>query len=576
LFSARKQGVVGLLSLLLELAVRMCVISTSAFLFSRIPVFKRVLGQMASGRDKVIITLGFGLFTLLGTYFGIEVQGAIANSRAVGAVVAGLLGGPWVGLGAGAIAGLHRWWLGGFTGFACGLSTTLEGLLGGLVATRVHKVDWEVGLATGLAAELMQMAILLMVARPFTASLELVKVIGVPMTLVNGAGVAIFITMLRSLQAEVDRAGAAQTQKVLEIARLSLPHLRHGLMQCSAMYTARIILELTGVDAVALTDREVVLAHVGLGADHHLPGHPFLTRATARVLEEGCLQVAQTREEIGCNRPDCPLGSGVIVPLYCRNRIVGALKLYRARPEGITPVDMEVASGLSQLFSTQLELAEASRRAELAARAELTALQAQINPHFLFNAINTIVSYCRTEPNTARRLLLDLAAYFRRNLERAGDFCTLEEELAHVHAYLALEQARFGDRLRLVEEISPDLKAIKLPRLTLEPLVENAVKHGIAPLAGGGTVCIRAERRDHGVELTVADTGVGMAPETLAAVLKGCPASGGIGLCNVEERLKSIYGLERGLRIESAPGAGTVVSFSLPEEGMKRAYLSAS
>ncbi|MDK2856303.1 MAG: two-component system, LytTR family, sensor histidine kinase LytS [Bacillota bacterium] len=555
-----------MLSLLLELTVRMCVISTSAFLFSRIPVFKRVLGQMASGRDKAIITVGFGIFTLLGTYFGIEVKGAIANSRAVGAVVAGLIGGPWVGLGAGAIAGLHRWALGGFTGFACGLSTTLEGLLGGLVATRVRKVDWEVALATGFVAELMQMGILLLVAKPFSASLELVKMIAVPMTLVNGAGVAIFITMLHSLQAEMERVGAVQTQKVLEIARLSLPHLKRGLTPRSAMYTARIILELTGVDAVAFTDREKVLSHVGIGADHHLPGYPFLTRATARVLEEGSLEVAQTKDDIGCNRPDCPLGSGVIVPLYCQNRIIGTLKLYRARPEGITPVDMEVASGLSQLFSTQLELAEASRRAELAAQAELTALQAQINPHFLFNAINTIVSFCRTDPNTARRLLLDLAAYFRRNLERAGHFCTLEEELAHVHAYLALEQARFGSKLKLVEEVPPELKEVRLPRLTLEPLVENAVKHGIAPLPEGGTVLIRAQRRPEGVHFTVADSGVGMKAATLAEVLRGCPASGGIGICNVAERLKSIYGSEYGLKIESAPGKGTRVSFFIPAE----------
>lgn len=564
-----------MLALLLELAVRMCVFATGAFVFSRIPTFRRVLSQMGSGRDKVIITLGFGLFTLLGTYFGVEVRGAIANSRAVGAVVAGLLGGPWVGLGAGAIAGLHRWWLGGFTGFACGLSTTLEGLLGGLVAIRVRKVDWEVGLATGLAAEIMQMAILLLVARPFLDSLELVKVIGVPMTLVNGAGVAIFITILRSLEAEVDRVGVSQTQKVLEIARLSLPHLKRGLTERSALYTARIILELTGVDAVAFTDREKVLAHVGLGADHHLPGRPFLTQATARVLQEGCLQVAQSPEGIGCNRPECPLHSGVIVPLYCQNRIVGALKLYRARPDGITPVDMEVATGLSQLFSTQLELAEASRRAELAAQAELTALQAQINPHFLFNAINTIVSFCRTEPNTARNLLLDLAAYFRRNLERAGDFCTLEEELAHVHAYLALEQARFGSKLKLVEEIPPELQCAKLPRLTLEPLVENAVKHGIAPLAEGGTVLIRAQRYGTGIYLEVADTGVGMSVDILTEIVRGCRPGGGIGLYNVSERLKNIYGPEHGLKIESVLGRGTRISFVVPEEVEARDWLSA-
>lgn len=559
----------------MELALRMCVIATSAFIFSRIPVFRRALSKMASGRDKILLTLVFGLFTLLGTYWGIEVQGAIANSRAVGAVVAGLIGGPWVGLGAGAIAGLHRWSLGGFTGFACGLSTTVEGLVGGLVSRRVQKVDWEVGLATGLVAELLQMAILLLFATPFEASLELVKVIAVPMTLVNGAGVGIFISMLDSLKAEENRISAVQTQKVLEIARLSLPHLKRGLNECSAGFTARIIIELTGVDAVAITDRETVLAHVGLGADHHLPGHPFLTESTARVLEQGTVEVAQSKADIGCSEENCPLESGVVVPLFCQNRIVGSLKLYRARADGITPVDVEVASGLSQLFSTQLELAEASRRAELAAQAELTALQAQINPHFLFNAINTIVSYCRTEPNTARTLLLDLAAYFRRNLVQAGDFCTLKEELQHVRAYLALEQARFGPKLKLVEEVPEQFLQVKLPRLTLEPLVENAVKHGIAPRPEGGQVSISAYQQGSNLCLVVSDSGIGMTTQTLEQVRRGT-TSGGVGLTNVSERLKNVYGSEYVPTITSVYGEGTTVRFAVPLGVEGHEQLSAS
>lgn len=553
----------------------MCVIATSAFLFSRIPMFRRMLSKMATGTDKVFLTIGFGLFTLLGTYWGIEVKGAIANSRAVGAVVAGLIGGPWVGLGAGAIAGVHRCSLGGFTGFACGLSTTVEGLLGGLVSRRVQKVDWEVGLATGLAAELLQMLILLLFAKPFVDSLELVKVIAVPMTLVNGAGVGIFISMLDSIKAEEDRIGAMQTQKVLEIARLSLPHLKRGLNQRSAGYTARIILELTGVDAVAITDREKVLAHLGLGSEHHLPGHPFLTQATARVLEQGTIEVAQSKADIGCSQEDCLLEAGVVVPLLCQNRVVGSLKLYRARAGGITPVDMEVATGLSQLFSTQLELAEASRRAELTAQAELTALQAQINPHFLFNAINTIVSYCRTEPNTARTLLLDLAAYFRRNLAQAGDFCTLKEELQHVRAYLALEQARYGPKLQLVEDIPEEFLQVKLPRLTLEPLVENAVKHGIAPRSDGGKVIILARQKGSDLYLAVKDTGIGMAADILAQVQRGAHSTG-IGLTNVSERLKNVYGAEHAPTITSVPGVGTCVSFAVPLEVVGHGQLSAS
>lgn len=561
-------------TLFMELALRMCVIATSAFIFSRIPMFRRTLSKMASGRDKVLLTIVFGLFTLLGTYWGIEVKGAIANSRAIGAVVAGLIGGPWVGLGAGAIAGLHRWSLGGFTGFACGLSTAVEGLLGGLVARRVQKVDWEVGLATGLMAELLQMVILLTFAKPFEAALELVLVIAVPMTLVNGAGVGIFISMLDSLQAVENRISAAQTQKVLEIARLSLPHLKRGLNEDSANFTARIIMKLTDLDAVAITNQDTVLAHVGVGSDHHLPGHPFLTEATARVLERGTVEVAQSRTHIGCSDNDCRLESGVVVPLFCRQRIKGSLKLYRSRANGITPVDIEVASGLSQLFSTQLELAEASRQAELAAQAELTALQAQINPHFLFNAINTIVSYCRTEPSTARTLLLELASYFRRNLVQAGDFCSLKEELEHVRAYLALEQARFGPKLQLMEQVPEQFLKVKLPRLTLEPLVENAVKHGIAPKTEGGEISISAIGKGTNLYLSICDTGIGMDAKTLEQVRKGT-SSNGVGLTNVSERLKNVYGPEHAPVITSTYGEGTTVSFAVPL-GVQVHELSAS
>lgn len=564
-----------MLPLLLELTLRMCVIATSAFIFSRIPVFRRALSKMASGRDKILLTIAFGLFTLAGSYWGIEVQGAIANSRAVGAVVAGLIGGPWVGLGAGAMAGLHRWSLGGFTGFACGLSTTLEGLLGGLVARKVQKVDWEIGLATGLLGELLQMAILLIFARPFAASLQLVKMIALPMTLVNGAGVAIFITMLESLTAEENRISAAQTQKVLEIARLSLPHLKQGLNEASASATARLIMKLTDIDAVAITDGSKILAFEGVGSDHHQPGTPLRTKATARVLRQGMVEVAQTKATIGCSEENCLLQSGVVVPLLCQNRVIGSLKLYRAQAGGITPVDIEVASGLSQLFSTQLELAEASRRAELAAEAELTALQAQINPHFLFNAINTIVSFCRTKPSTARTLLLDLAAYFRRNLVGAGDFCTLKEELEHVGAYMALEQARFGSKLKLLREVPAEFLQVKLPRLTLEPLVENAVKHGIVPKPAGGEVCISASLKGGNLHLQVRDTGIGMTSETLEEVRRGT-ISTGIGLSNVSERLKNIYGPDCILTIDSIYGEGTSVSFAVPLEVEEHGHRSVS
>ncbi|MGI6129729.1 MAG: sensor histidine kinase, partial [bacterium] len=170
---------------------------------------------------------------------------------------------------------------------------------------------------------------------------------------------------------------------------------------------------------------------------------------------------------------------------------------------------------------------------------------------------------------------LDLAAYFRRNLVQAGDFCTLQEELRHVRAYLALEQARFGPKLQLVENVPDEYLQVKLPRLTLEPLVENAVKHGIAPQSNGGQVSISAYREGSKLYLEVKDTGVGMTVDTLEQVRRGTHSKG-IGLTNVTERLKNVYGPEFALTISSVSGAGCRVSFAVPLEVAGHERLSAS
>ena len=139
---------------------------------------------------------------------------------------------------------------------------------------------------------------------------------------------------------------------------------------------------MTSASAVAITDRDQILAHVGAGDDHHLTGMPLLTKATRSCFETGMVTVAQTAGEIGCSSPICPLKSAVIVPLFRRSEIVGTLKLYYVYEEAMSALDIEFAQGLGQIFGTQLELASLEQMTELAAKAELKALRAQINPHF--------------------------------------------------------------------------------------------------------------------------------------------------------------------------------------------------
>ncbi len=205
---------------------------------------------------------------------------------------------------------------------------------------------------------------------------------------------------------------------------------------------------------------------------------------------------------------------------------------------------------------------------ERAAQAELRALRAQISPHFLFNALGAIAAMMRIDAERARDLLLEFADYTRYSFGRHGDYTSLAEELRAVETYLALERARFGDRLRVHVLIPPEVLGVSLPFLVLQPLVENAVRHGVEPSATGGTVSVVAHNEAHNLRIEIEDDGPGMDPAVLEARLGSAPAESarsGFGLRSVDERLRAIYGDSHGLVIETAPGAGTKIVLRIPK-----------
>lgn len=554
--------------LLVLLAQRMALIITIAYLFTRVPAFRSLLRRTASFKERLLFTALFTAVAIFGTCSAIEVQGALANTRVTGAVMAGLLGGPWMGGVVGLLSGLHRWSLGGFTGFACGLSTFTEGLFAGLIYLyyRGRRIGWQTALATGAAAETLQMIIILAVARPFDAALSLIQVIAVPMITINSLGIAIFTMIVNNAQDEEDRIAAVQAQKSLNIANGTLPYLRHGLNRESAARVAELIKNSTSVAAVAITDGRTILAHVGKGADHHLPGQKIMTEATRWALTHGKVRVAHSRQEINCAYPSCDLGSAVVVPLFSRNKVIGTLKLYRAKENGVSPADLEFARGLGHLFSTQLELAALEQESKLLKEAQFKALQAQVNPHFLFNSLNTILSLSRYDPETSRELLGHLGDFYRTTLLKNNrSFITLKEELERIDAYLAIEQARFGPRLQVFRDIDPAALSQSLPALILQPLVENCVKHGVLPKRGGGAVFIKAVQKDGSLSIAIEDNGVGIgAAPPVRNRLSEEEKGAGIGLANVDERLRTIYGPDHGLRIKSNPGRGTRFELAIP------------
>jgi two-component system sensor histidine kinase LytS len=361
-----------------------------------------------------------------------------------------------------------------------------------------------------------------------------------------------------------DHVRALQSHKILEIANEALAYMRQGLNEESAQEVCRIVLADTQAAAVAITDTERVLGFAGVGEDHHAVGGPIITRATRESIETGEHRVLATKNEIGCPRPDCRLTAAIVVPLVMRGRSAGTLKFYYTTPRLLNETQVAMAEGLAMMLSTQLELSELERQTELATRMELKALQAQINPHFLFNTINTIASLIRTDPTRARELLREFAAFYRRTLECDDELISLEQEIEQTRRYLRFELARFGDRVVVREDLEPQVLQTPVPAFIVQPLVENAISHG---MRAEGPLTIRlfsSTGPDGSIRITVADDGVGIPASRLPHVLESGSAKGlGIALKNVDDRLRGHYGPGSGVIIESIEGEGTAVSLVL-------------
>lgn len=395
----------------------------------------------------------------------------------------------------------------------------------------------------------------------------------------------IFFFMLCFKQKNATPAKVKKTEKkaqtsidfdpTFQIAHETLPFLRSGLNEVTAAEIAGIIQKISDVPAVAITDKERVLAFLGVGCDKHHVGDRILTDATKQVLITGKLEIVNSPLKFGCARRDsceCPLTAAVIVPLKNRDEVIGTLKLYQTEDGELPPYVVRFAIGIAQLLSLQIELAEFDHQRQLLTKAKLDALHAQINPHFFFNTLNTIIMYSRTNPERARRLLIRLADFFRHTFKRKNQYQTLREELEYINTYLVLERARFGNKLKIIEDIDYKLLDINIPFLSLQPLIENAIKHGITTKVGEGAVKISVHKKGDEIVISISDDGTGIPAGKLDLVLQpGYGSGNGVGLSNVHERLISIYGEDSGLKISSIIGKGTTVYFSIPASMKKEA-----
>jgi two-component system sensor histidine kinase LytS len=341
---------------------------------------------------------------------------------------------------------------------------------------------------------------------------------------------------------------------VLELLAATLPELRRGLSENAARTLAYELFEKLGFGAVAVTDRQRVLAFVGAGADHHAAGDTPI-RPVFEALAADRPLLAPLGIRVECGHAACPLGSAAVVPLRHSDGPAGAVVVYATAGSPLDQPAVDLLEHLGDQLSVQLQLSEL-------AGATTAALQAQMEPHFVFNALNTIASLVRTDPDRARSLVLAFADYVRSKLARPAEFVTLDEELRHVQSYLNLEQARFGDQLVVTIDVPPDARAVRMPPFLVQPLVENAVKHGKAarPLR----LIVRARVRRGRLRLTVRDDGRGIAREAIERVLEPGVSERdgtGLGLASVHHRLTAFYG--EGVKLRSFP-FGTVVRLEVP------------
>jgi len=392
---------------------RMSLITIFTYIIFQSNIIKSFVKDKYDKKDKIIIIIFFSFLSIMGTYFRIYITNkSIANSRPLGTIVAGYLGGPLIGIIVGSISGFHRYTLGGFTAFACAISTVVEGAIGGLFRKLFNSkgINPFVAFLSSIVAEICQMIIILLFSNDFTEALKLVKTISLSMIITNSFGVFLMVMVIQSSKKLVD----------------------------------------------------------------------------------------------------------------------GQVKL----------VKLEQLNKIS----------------------ELKTLKAQIEPHFLFNSLNVISSYCRTDSERARQLILELSNYFRSTLEVEGDFSTLNKELMAIKAYLNIEQARFGNRLLINYSIDTNLLNCKFPILTIQPLIENSIKHGLLKKLNGGTLDILIKDLSPNIYIEINDDGVGFNHSDTSL-------STGLGLKNINDRLKLLYGSSYSLNINSSE-KGTSINFSIPKEAI--------
>lgn len=532
---------------------RVALLLMCLFVITRLRGFREIFrSDNYSKKGYLIASIVFSIFAIIANYTGLNVEGSLVNVRTITIVSGGIIFGPVVGIVAGVISGIHRYLIdiGGITSIPCLISSITAGIISGYINKRIQRnYRWIFGIIAGVFSETITMILILLLSRPLSLGLDIVSKITLPMIL-GQISVGFIVQLIQSIEDDKDKIAAKQAKLSLDIANKTLPYFRN-INSDSLNKICTIIRDDIKADAVSITDTKNILAYIGVGKEYYNIGHEIITEVTKEAINNDKIIIRNN----GLQDKSLMLKSAIIIPLKVKNEVIGALKIYYKTSHRITYSLQALAVGLSQIISTLMEVSKVEQMKTMANKAELKALQTQINPHFLFNALNAITSFIRIDPNKARELIINLASYLRYNLELNSEFIDIKKELKQVKDYIEIEKARFGNKLNIVYDI--DDVDMEIPSLTIQPLVENAIIHGILKDKGAGTVKIIVKDNGEKVKISIIDSGIGISEEVIRNIYNDAVPKNKIGLYNVHLRIKLIYGegliikrLEKGTKIE--------------------------
>ena len=529
-----------------------------AFFFIRIDKANIIIKSNAkTKKDIIALSFFFSLLSISGTYIGLNFNGAILNTRNVGVIAGGILGGPYVAIITGLVAGIHRAFvnLGRETAIPCAIATITGGFLTAYVHRFIKSKDKIFfGFFLACVVENLSMGLILIILKDKILAQNIVANFYVPMVFMNSIGSSVLILLVEDIIQKSELIAGRQAKLALEIANKTLPHFRETE---NLSEVCKIIAEDLVAKATVITNKKEIIAGFSFDKDE-IKKADIKSNNTRKVLKTGeTMLVIKEDDEIIEDFLDISphIKSCIILPLKEKNDISGTLKIFFDTAEKITDKNRYLMIGLSHLISTQMEISKVENLISLLKYSELKALQSQINPHFLFNVLNTMTSLIRTNPEKAREVTIDLSNYLRYNLDNNVKSVELIKELNQVNTYIKIEKVRFGDKLNILYDVDESLYNFQIPSLIIQPLVENSIKHGILKKRDNGCVKIIIKKIGKDIEVIIEDDGIGIEQTIIDNLDKQIKEN--IGLKNVHQRLKLLYGeglnikkLEQGTRIK--------------------------